>query len=247
MSPHGYTESAGAGQTRARARPRGETEGKGGTPGRGAAAPRVVSADGGEDPDIAGIVPGPQANPWGDGPAPDEPDEDETEEQGCSDGCARVRASSCLNSTPNPYLHLAGLSSTSALDRVGRVLLPRAQQRRVEARRRSRSRARASAAPRQHRRALDAVRRAHASTCSTQRRRWSATARTETTNWCHVTGLQPDTTYTYEVSSTTRSGPRASATTGSRAPIRGWSKAAARYVNQFRTHPAADQSTHGAR
>ena len=30
---------------------------------------------GGEDPDIAGIVPGPQANPWG-----DEPELDETEE-----------------------------------------------------------------------------------------------------------------------------------------------------------------------
>ena len=30
----------------------------------------------GEDPDIAGIVPGPQANPWG-----DEPIEDETEEE----------------------------------------------------------------------------------------------------------------------------------------------------------------------
>lgn len=27
---------------------------------------------GGEDRDIAGIVPGPQANPWGDEPAPDE-------------------------------------------------------------------------------------------------------------------------------------------------------------------------------
>jgi hypothetical protein len=28
----------------------------------------------GEDPDIAGIVPGPQANPWGDSPEPDEDD-----------------------------------------------------------------------------------------------------------------------------------------------------------------------------
>jgi hypothetical protein len=32
----------------------------------------------GEDPDIAGIVPGPQANPWGDEPI-DEKDEDESE------------------------------------------------------------------------------------------------------------------------------------------------------------------------
>lgn len=36
--------------------------------------------DAGEDPDIAGIVPGPQANPWGDEPA-DESQEDETEER----------------------------------------------------------------------------------------------------------------------------------------------------------------------
>jgi hypothetical protein len=33
----------------------------------------------GEDPDIAGIVPGPQANPWGDEPGPVE-DEDEQDE-----------------------------------------------------------------------------------------------------------------------------------------------------------------------
>lgn len=32
------------------------------------------SGRGSEDPDIAGIVPGPQANPWGDEPEP-EPDE----------------------------------------------------------------------------------------------------------------------------------------------------------------------------
>ena len=35
--------------------------------------------DAGEDPDIAGIVPGPQANPWGDTP-PEERDEDEGKE-----------------------------------------------------------------------------------------------------------------------------------------------------------------------
>jgi hypothetical protein len=33
------------------------------------------SSSGGEDPDIAGIVPGPQPNPWGD--EPDEADEKE--------------------------------------------------------------------------------------------------------------------------------------------------------------------------
>ena len=32
---------------------------------------------GGEDPDIAGIVPGPQANPWGDAPGADETNEEE--------------------------------------------------------------------------------------------------------------------------------------------------------------------------
>jgi len=33
---------------------------------------------GGEDPDIAGIVPGPQANPWGDQPEPDDDTEDKS-------------------------------------------------------------------------------------------------------------------------------------------------------------------------
>ena len=32
----------------------------------------------GEDPDIAGIVPGPQANPWGDEPVPEEETETES-------------------------------------------------------------------------------------------------------------------------------------------------------------------------
>jgi hypothetical protein len=35
---------------------------------------------GDEDPDIAGIVPGPQANPWGDDPLPDDESEDEAKE-----------------------------------------------------------------------------------------------------------------------------------------------------------------------
>lgn len=40
------------------------------------------AASGGEDPDIAGIVPGPQANPWGDEDLPpeDEPTEDSDEQ-----------------------------------------------------------------------------------------------------------------------------------------------------------------------
>jgi len=34
---------------------------------------------GGEDPDIAGIVPGPQANPWGDEEPADEPEDEQRE------------------------------------------------------------------------------------------------------------------------------------------------------------------------
>ena len=34
-------------------------------------------ARGGEDPDIAGIVPGPQANPWGDEEPPEEAEEEQ--------------------------------------------------------------------------------------------------------------------------------------------------------------------------
>jgi hypothetical protein len=36
---------------------------------------------GGEDPDIAGIVPGPQANPWGDEPGAADDDEADTEDE----------------------------------------------------------------------------------------------------------------------------------------------------------------------
>lgn len=34
----------------------------------------------GEDPDIAGIVPGPQANPWGDEEPPDDTDQEDNEQ-----------------------------------------------------------------------------------------------------------------------------------------------------------------------
>jgi hypothetical protein len=37
-------------------------------------------AGGGEDPDIAGIVPGPQANPWGDDPEPEDNEETDAKE-----------------------------------------------------------------------------------------------------------------------------------------------------------------------
>jgi hypothetical protein len=40
-----------------------------------------TSAAGDEDPDIAGIVPGPQANPWGDAPLEtEEPEESDSKE-----------------------------------------------------------------------------------------------------------------------------------------------------------------------
>lgn len=39
------------------------------------------SGPGGEDPDIAGIVPGPQANPWGDAELPAD-EADETDDEG---------------------------------------------------------------------------------------------------------------------------------------------------------------------
>lgn len=38
----------------------------------------VVPNSAGEDPDIAGIVPGPQPNPWGDEELPEEEQDDET-------------------------------------------------------------------------------------------------------------------------------------------------------------------------
>ena len=37
-------------------------------------------AGGGEDPDIAGIVPGPQANPWGDEPAGEDNESEDDKE-----------------------------------------------------------------------------------------------------------------------------------------------------------------------
>ena len=48
-----------------------------------ARARRGGAEDGGsgEDPDIAGIVPGPQANPWGDAVGPPVDDEEEVEEE----------------------------------------------------------------------------------------------------------------------------------------------------------------------
>ena len=68
-----------------------------------------------------------------------------------------------------------------------------------------------------------------------------ATARTETANWCHVTGLQPDTRYSYEVAVNDEiwaEGERYDWQPGSE---QGLVKAGGTYVNRFRTHPAPDQ------
>jgi tartrate-resistant acid phosphatase type 5 len=71
------------------------------------------------------------------------------------------------------------------------------------------------------------------------------TARTETTNWCHVTGLKPDSVYSYEVAVNDEiwaEGERYDWAPGS---DQGLVKMGARYVNRFRTHPAADQVSTG--
>jgi hypothetical protein len=67
-------ERARAEKQKEKAARRAEARQRRGTSGSGGA---------GEDPDIAGIVPGPQANPWGDeadAAAEDEPAEDESKE-----------------------------------------------------------------------------------------------------------------------------------------------------------------------
>ncbi len=61
----------------------------------------------------------------------------------------------------------------------------------------------------------------------------AATARTETTNWCHLTGLTSRHRLTpTRSSSTTRSGPKAIATTGGRAPSRDSIQAGNRYIER---------------
>jgi tartrate-resistant acid phosphatase type 5 len=68
-----------------------------------------------------------------------------------------------------------------------------------------------------------------------------ATARTETTNWCHVTGLQPDTQYSYEVvvnDEIWAEGDRYDWSPGADQGLVGGNR---RYVNIFRTHPSPDR------
>ena len=71
-----------AGGTRERARARAEKQ-KEKAVRRAEARARRGTGTGaaeGEDPDIAGIVPGPQANPWGDEPETDETEDNEAKE-----------------------------------------------------------------------------------------------------------------------------------------------------------------------
>ena len=68
-----------------------------------------------------------------------------------------------------------------------------------------------------------------------------ATVRTETTNWCHVTGLQPDTAYTYEVTVNDEIWAEGDRYDWQPGADQGLVKGPNRYVNRFRTHPALDQ------
>jgi tartrate-resistant acid phosphatase type 5 len=64
-----------------------------------------------------------------------------------------------------------------------------------------------------------------------------ASAHTETTNWCHVTGLQPDTDYAYQITVNGEiwaEGERYDWQPGSN---QGLVKMGREYVNRFRTHP----------
>ncbi len=72
-----------------------------------------------------------------------------------------------------------------------------------------------------------------------------ATRTTETTNWCHVTGLQPDTAYRYEVivnDEIWAEGERYDWQPGAE---QGLSKLGGRYVNRFRTYPAPSEPLPG--
>jgi tartrate-resistant acid phosphatase type 5 len=69
-----------------------------------------------------------------------------------------------------------------------------------------------------------------------------ATARTETTNWCHLTGLAPDTSYTYEIAVNDEIWAEGDRYDWRPGADQGLIKNGGRYVNRFRTHPAPNQS-----
>jgi tartrate-resistant acid phosphatase type 5 len=73
----------------------------------------------------------------------------------------------------------------------------------------------------------------------------AATVTTETTNWCHVTGLQPDTVYTYEVTVNDEIWAEGDRYDWRPGTDQGLVKAGGRYINRFRTHPSPQQSLDG--
>ena len=68
-----------------------------------------------------------------------------------------------------------------------------------------------------------------------------ATARTETTNWCHIAGLQPDTPYTYEVTINDEIWAEGDRYDWQPGAEQGLVRGPQRYLNRFRTHPAPDR------
>jgi tartrate-resistant acid phosphatase type 5 len=72
-----------------------------------------------------------------------------------------------------------------------------------------------------------------------------ATARTETTNWVHITGLEPDRRYTYEVAVRDEIWAEGERYDWEPGADQGLVKSGREYVNTFRTHPAPDAMPSG--
>jgi tartrate-resistant acid phosphatase type 5 len=73
-----------------------------------------------------------------------------------------------------------------------------------------------------------------------------ATLRTDTANWCHVTGLQPDTDYSYEVTVNDEIWAEGDRYDWQPGADQGLVRRSRRYTNTFRTYPAPDQSASSA-
>jgi hypothetical protein len=69
----------------------------------------------------------------------------------------------------------------------------------------------------------------------------AATATTETANWCHITGLAPDSRYTYEVIVNDEVWAEGERYDWHPGEDQGLVRAGGRYRHEFRTYPAADQ------
>jgi tartrate-resistant acid phosphatase type 5 len=72
-----------------------------------------------------------------------------------------------------------------------------------------------------------------------------ASVQTETTNWCHVTGLHPDTVYTYEVIVNDEVWAEGDRYDWRQGAEQGLERGTNRYLNRFRTHPAIDRDPAG--